>query len=635
LTGIPFGLLKTNLSGMKGARRRLGGASIALLAIGALTVLFTLPAFAAIGPVGTAAGFEDNDGNMVPDPSGINFDWNSFASANNATDSQPTGLNWNGTAPYRNTNFGTPATAVVFNGWQFLGLEDAAKSTTDTGFAGGVKQDDNCPSVIGSSSPNKADLKGIMLASKTVSGHTFLMLNWMRIPQNTTSSSAHVGFEFNQGSAGPCPAGSDGLVQRVAGDLLLVYDFTGGSSVPPTISLSRWVTSGSCQVGSDSPPCWGTFIVLPPGTAEANVDSGLGGLPSSTLDTITPPPPPATLSTTSTLGTSEFGEAGIDLTNAGVFSPTTCESFGIAQGISRSSGDANTAAMEDLVGPGAFHLTNCGEVKIIKHTDPRGLNQNFSYTSNLAGSQLSCTQPTATSFTLNDNGNTTTDNSANTQDCTNVPAGSYTVTEGTEPAGFTLESLTCTATSGSSGSQDATIPAQADISVIGGGVVTCTYVNRGSGAILVTKTAKNHNLGSGQFPLAGATFTVNGVSKTTDANGQACFDGLTIGTPITVTETMAPSGYAIDTASQSVTPTGAATCSSGTPTGVTFTDSPLTDLSVSANSEVLGVTNSTITCVDSTSANIGNSPQGPADPVTVTANGLKPGTYTCTVVIDP
>jgi uncharacterized surface anchored protein len=96
------------------------------------------------------------------------------------------------------------------------------------------------------------------------------------------------------------------------------------------------------------------------------------------------------------------------------------------------------------------------------------------------------------------------------------------------------------------------------------GHVTCTYVNQASGAIKATKTTKNHNLGSGAHPLAGATFTVNGVSKQTDTNGEACLDGLTLGTAYTVTETDAPTGYAIDTTSKSVTPTAAASCSSGT-----------------------------------------------------------------------
>ena len=48
-------------------------------------------------------------------------------------------------------------------------------------------------------------------------------------PAEQTSASAHVGFEFNQGTTA-CPAGSDGLVQRTAGDMLIVYDFEGGSA---------------------------------------------------------------------------------------------------------------------------------------------------------------------------------------------------------------------------------------------------------------------------------------------------------------------------------------------------------------------------------------------------------------------
>jgi hypothetical protein len=50
---------------------------------------------------------------------------------------------------------------------------------------------------------------------------------------------------------------------------------------------------------------------------------------------------------------------------------------------------------------------------------------------------------------------------------------------------------------------------------------------------------------------------------------------------------------------------------------------------------VPGVTNSTIKCFNSGSADVGNSPQGSADPVIVTANGLKPGTCTCTITVDP
>ena len=98
-----------------------------------------------------------------------------------------------------------------------------------------------------------------------------------------------------------------------------------------------------------------------------------------------------------------------------------------------------------------------------------------------------------------------------------------------------------------------------------------------------------------------------------------------------MTETAAPAGTSIDTTSKSVTPTSPDSCTSGTPDGVCFTDSPLTDVPVKATSEVPWATNSTITCVDFPSSNIGNTPKGPTDSTQVT----KPGTYACTIVVDP
>ena len=95
-----------------------------------------------------------------------------------------------------------------------------------------------------------------------------------------------------------------------------------------------------------------------------------------------------------------------------------------------------------------------------------------------------------------------------------------------------------------------------------------------------------------------------------------------------VTETAAPTGYAIDTASKSVTVTTAATCSSGTPAAVSFTDSPKANLVVKATSVIPGVTNTSIDCGSAGSVASG-------DPVELDANGLTPQTVTCTIVIDP
>jgi hypothetical protein len=74
---------------------------------------------------------------------------------------------------------------------------------------------------------------------------------------------------------------------------------------------------------------------------------------------LAPPAPPATASVDETLGLVEFGEAGIDLTNAGVFPPGACNSFGKVYAVSRSSGSSGSAQMKDLVGPGDFTIANC------------------------------------------------------------------------------------------------------------------------------------------------------------------------------------------------------------------------------------------------------------------------------------
>jgi hypothetical protein len=636
-----------------GKRRRLFLALFSLAALGAL--IFAIASFASPGPVGQAQGFEDDDGNLAPgdvivtgQPS-PNFDWNSFAD-----------VTWSphpATTPTRQTD------AKTVNGFQFKGIEDypnpgaSSGTTADTSFNGGVKQDNNCAGVGTGKPPNKDDLKRVYLASKTGSnGHTYLDLAWARIPQNSTSASAHVGFEFNQGTTA-CGAGSDGLVQRTAGDLLIVYDFEGGSAAP-VLTLRKWVTSPSatCEVGSNTPPCWGTAQNLTTGGfAEGKVNT------ANVTDELAPPALSSTSGTSvdETLATQEFGEAGIDLTAAGVIPANACASFGKAYAVSRSSGNSAQAQMKDLVGPANFSLTNCGTIKIIKHTDPRGLDQNFGFTSNIAGSQLSCTADTTpASFTLNDSAGV--DNSTNTETCTNVPAGNYTVTEGADPTGFTFESLTCTATgAGSSGSQDATDPKQANITIAGGGVVTCTYVNQQQlGAIEILKTGKDKSQGSGDQPLAGAQFSIkdpdgnalSGSPFTTDANGRICVDGLSFG-DYTVQETQPPDGYsADDTTEHTVTVDNNAKCDDDPYVGESepFTDTPLTDLTVTSQAQSdgangSGATESSIRCTtgDPTGfpgTDVGNSPDpasGTANPAEVDANGLEPGTYTCKVVIDP
>lgn len=161
--------------------------------------------------------------------------------------------------------------------------------------------------------------------------------------------------------------------------------------------------------------------------------------------------------------------------------------------------------------------------------------------------------------------------------------------------------MSCTNSGGNSSS---TAAKTADITVAGGGSTTCVYTNKlNQGAIKVTKTRKHAADGSGDKPHAGVSFTVNGVTKVSDANGQACFDGLNFGA-YTVTET------------------------------VTFHNTPLSDLTVSVNSQVTGGTSSSIVCKDSSDNTVIDKPLT-NDDVSGTASDLEPDTYTCTVVIDP
>jgi hypothetical protein len=586
---VLFGALKKLVAGAGRGQRRWSRVGVGLLAVSALMLVFALPAFAT-GPIGTAAGFEDDDGNLVVNST---MDWNGFSP-----------VTWTGTAPYQSSS-------KTVNGWQFTGLTDAQKSNSDTGFAGGTKQDKDCASVIGTSAPNKDDLKRIYIAHKTVNNHIFLELAWVRIPQNTTSPSAHVGFEFNQGTTA-CGAGSDGLVQRTAGDMLIVYDFAGGSTSTPTLTVRRWVTSGTCEVSSDSPPCWGPAQNLTAsGFAEATVNTT-----ATALDTVAP--------TSETLGLNEFGEAGIDLTAAGIFSSSICTGFGQVEGVSRSSGNSGTAAMEDLVGPGHISITNCGTLIVKKVTDPSPDPTNTAFSFTVDGPQP---QPTGTTLPetfslLNGQSNST-----------RVFAGSgYSAAE-TVPANWVLTSASCD--NGSGTLNGSTI---SSISVAADEVVTCTFNDKLQlGAIKITKTSSK----AAATPLSGAVFSITGpnslsTSVTTGADGIICVDHLPFGT-YTVQETAAPTGYAIDDSSPHSVPVNTnSTCGDGHEATFSATDTPLTDLTITITSEVAGGTLSTITCTaDATSANIGNSPQGPSGTATVTANGLKPGDFTCKVHIDP
>jgi len=469
------------------------------------------------------SGFEDEDGDLKYDttcpPETSALDWNSFAPA----DWTPPPA-----APYRVGN-------ATVSGWIFVGQEDHQVSTADTAFAGGVKQDDACAPLKNAKAPNKDDLKRIYLGTKTVNGHTILNLAWVRIPQNTTSASAHVGFEFNQGET-PCIEGDgDGLVAREAGDMLVVYDFEGGSAAP-VITLRRWLTdindpdqadfftdpAKPCDVDANSTPCWGDSKDLTAlGFAEAKVNVGF-----SVLDGINPPPP----NNGENLADSEFGEAGIDLTDAGVFAPGQCASFGTAFGVSRSSGNSGQAQMKDLVGPVPFTLANCGTVIVRKQTDPDGdTTTDFDFSTSVTTNGGS----SVADFMLKDDGVKT---------IVNVDPGTgLTVTE-TDPSadGYDLTGIDCSAGTVTPDSTNTTTGV-VTFAIAAGETLDCTYTNTARGDITVAKTVVNACTGAandgGSFDLF-----IGSTEKTVGHGGSLFVDDLGAGTYLVGEKNVIPSG---------------------------------------------------------------------------------------------
>jgi len=122
---------------------------------------------------------------------------------------------------------------------------------------------------------------------------------------------------------------------------------------------------------------------------------------------------------------------------------------------------------------------------------------------------------------------------------------------------------------------------------------------------------------------------------TTGSDGTACVDKLVFGS-YTVTETAAPTGYNLDDTSGHPVTVNVNTNCSGSPqgTGASFKDTPLTDESVEAKSQAAGGTKSTIVCKDSL-GNVVGTGGALAEDSKQSATGLKPGTYVCTIVIDP
>jgi hypothetical protein len=399
---------------------------------------------------------------------------------------------------------------------------DQPTGQTDDSFGNGTKEDTAVPSVIDGSIPNnKSDLRNFgAYLETTSSGDRFLNVFWHRVQE--PSGTTNMDFEFNQSSA---ISGNGVTPVRTAGDVLIQYDLSQGGT-NPVLFVSRWITTTGpgqqCQA-SNSAPCWSTKTNLSAAgdaTGSINTTSILAG-DADGLGAISP---------------RTFGEAQIDF-DALAGGTGQCVSFGSAYLKSRSS-DSFTAALKDFIAPTPVNLNNCATVIIRKQTNPE---ENPNSTS-FGFSKAFTTQPaSANTFSLQDDGAKT---------FANVVQGTgLTVTEDAPPAGWDLQSIDCSASTGVIPTTDVgtrkvtfSIDSASDI-------LDCTYTNRAQGRIVVDKvTDPSGDPQSFDFSLTGGPSDPTDNFSLTDAATPHESDPLLAGSGYDVTETV-PAGWTLDSAS--------------------------------------------------------------------------------------
>lgn len=466
--------------------------------------------------------------------------------------------------PGSGTDWTTPAPNRV------IGTE-VITGTGDSSLGQGSSENDSTVTVGFGSIPNsKANLSQFLIGSEqAANGHTYLYLGWTRANSGGTTN---FDFEINKLAQPDMTTAGSKVLNRTAGDLLVNYLFQGTiGRDTPTVEIRTWT-----------------------GTAWSNPTTGVVAEAGINATAVANP-----FGTPNPLPIGQFGETSIDLTASGIIPADSCKGFSSAYVKSRSS-TSFTSELKDFVPPQHVNIATCASITVDKVTVPAGSAQSFHFNAsyNAAGFDLTDTATPNESGDLN--------------------AGTYSVSEDLVP-NWVLSSATC-----DDGSPITAIVLSANEHV------TCTFTNTLQlGAIQVTKTHKHAADGPGDHPQAGVTFTVAGKTVVTDANGQACVDGLAFGSYDAV-ETV-PAGYVADGATtKSVTVDNTAKCSDSPFGGesVAFGNTPLTNVSISVDSQVPGGTSSTISCDDGSSAAAG-------DDISLNITDAQPKTLVCTIVIDP
>ncbi|MFC5041660.1 MSCRAMM family protein [Ornithinimicrobium kibberense] len=393
--------------------------------------------------------------------------------------------------------------------------DDEPSGQGDDSYSGGVKEDTSCPGETTGSIPNnKSDL--LQFGTWVEDGDPgFLHMYWVRVsePKGTTL----MDFEFNQ-SATDCDTGPNKI--RTDGDLLLEYSIDQGGA-RAAMTLRRWDAAAGL---------WGPATDI---TAAADAAGTINGSPIDQTDTLTQDQSART-----------FGEASVDLD--AIFDDTKCTSFGSAMLKSRSS-DSFTSQLKDFISPVPLTLTNCGQVKISKQTDPDGATQLFDFAKSFGTDPSSTDRDT---FQLADD---------ETESFTNVLFGDgYTVSESSLPNGWSFEDIDCDASTGfvtEGEGQDLSIDLTTRTVTFDidddQDVLDCTFYNKALADLTIVKEVEDapggqsfsftEDVPGGEGDTGTFSLTPTGTGADGSDSTGADFHGIDTGT-YTVTETV-PAGW--------------------------------------------------------------------------------------------
>ncbi len=475
----------------------------------------------------------------------------------------------------------------------YVHLTDAAAVNSDDSFTPGQKQDTTCPTIEGHKNPPKDDFTDVAsYTEQATNGDVYLYGATIRY---TANGNASENIELKQSST-PCTLNGS-LTARSAGDKLLAIDYLGGGKAVQFHVLT-WVTSGACNVSNDIAPCWGaTVLTLDPTKAEGGVNTTAipGNAANNPING-------------KALVAGQFAEFGVNLTASGIIQAGSCTAFAQTVWESRSSGSSFVSSTKDITIEDKT-ISNCASVSVIKLGSDGGSQAGAVFTlypgSNTSGTAIgSCT--------------VAADGTCSDASFIGLNPGTYTFDESNTPAGYT---------------KDASLPFTFTLAANEQKVLTFTDVLQ-TGAITIAKTAKHAGPNGSANLVAGFTVTDSALathSVSTDATGSGCVDGLPPGSA-TVSETSPPTGYSAG-ADQTVTVVGGTTCTNADGVVASFENIPLTNITVSVDSQVVGGTSSTITCGSEPTVTTDDNGDG-----SLTVNDLEPNTpdgIVCTIVIDP